>query len=117
MAGQYSYGDSQSVPRQAANLLDRLLVKRPFAEGNLRTAFLAALTFANGNGYATKAGNAEAVDILQSVARREKTAEAAISELTAPAVEALPQILSLRQLITHECNHHKAILKALAPGD
>ena len=53
MAGQYSYGDSHNVVPQAANLLDRLLCTRPFSEGNIRTAFIATLSFINANGYAT----------------------------------------------------------------
>src|SRR5262245_28454437 len=117
MAGQYSYGESQDVSRQAANLLGRLLGKKPFAEGNLRTAFIAALTFLNGNGYATLLEDAETARLVQAAARGEQSAQEVIAALAAPAETPLPSVFNLRRLITHECNHHEAALKALAAED
>ncbi|HZP80850.1 MAG TPA: type II toxin-antitoxin system death-on-curing family toxin [Chthonomonadaceae bacterium] len=117
MAAQYRYGESQDVPGQAASLLQSLLFKPPFASGNRRTAFIAALTFLNANGYATKVQDREAADIVLSVIRRERTPEQAIAELAAPSQQALPAGLTLRKLITHECNLHVEALKILAEGD
>lgn len=117
MAGQYSYGDSQNTVQQAANLLQQLLLKRPFAEGNLRTAFIATMTFLNGNGYATQVEDAEAARIVQSAAKGEMSALDAVAMLSAPAETALPSVLTLRRLMTHECNYHEEALKILAAGD
>src|SRR5437763_11388685 len=68
MAGQYSYGDSHNVPRQAANLLERLLCMRPFTRGNVRTAFIATLSFLNANAYATTVDDPTAAQLIRAVA-------------------------------------------------
>jgi death-on-curing protein len=117
MAGQYRYGDSQEVPMQAAQLLERLLFRAPFENGNRRTAFIATLTFLNANGYATLANDSEAVQTLQRVERCELTPRAAMLALAAPAKDPLPADLTLRKLITLECNLHTEALKALAEQD
>ena len=117
MAGQYSYGDSQDVLSQAANLLRRLLDSTPFAEGNVRTAFIATLSFLNANGYATKVDDAEASAIVRAVALGQQTAAQAVSELAAKAAEPLATTLTLRKLIAHECNHHVKGLTLLAEND
>jgi death-on-curing protein len=117
MAGQYSYGDSDNVPEQAARLLERLLAKAPFSEGNMRTAFIAALSFLNANGYATKVDDADAASEIRQVALGQKSATAAIAALAAPAEQPLPSIYTLRKLISHECNLHKNGLRFLAEND
>jgi prophage maintenance system killer protein len=117
MAGQYSYGDSNNVLLQAANLLDRLLCTKPFAEGNVRTAFIATLSFLNGNGYATAVNDEGAAAIILAVAEGRKTAAQATAELAAPAAEPLATTLTLRKLIAHECNHHQKGLTLLAEND
>jgi len=115
-AGQYAYGESTDVPAQAATLLDRLLHKTPFMNGNRRTAYIAMLTFLNANGYATTADDDEAVRLLNSVLARRTSALDMVHALAAPAKESLTAI-PMRQLITHECNHHARALALLADGD
>jgi len=117
MASQYGYGDSRDVEGQAANFLEHLLFTSPFAGGNRRTAFIATLTFLNANGYATKVGDQEAAQTVLSVAQRQRTSQEAIGALAAPAKEPLPEGITLRALITHECNLHADALKFLAEGD
>ena len=117
MASQYGYGDSRNVEGQAANFLDHLLFTAPFASGNRRTAFIATLTFLNANGFATKVSDPEATQIVQAVAQRERTPQEAIAALAAPAKEPLPPGITLRALITHECNLHANALKLLSEGD
>ena len=80
MAGQYSYGDSHNVPAQAANLLDRLLCTHPFAAGNVRTAFIATLSFLNANGYATTVDDGSAAAIVSAVVDGGKSAQEAIAD-------------------------------------
>jgi death-on-curing family protein len=116
MAGQYSYGNSEDVPMQAAKMLRRLLAQKPFAQGNLRTAFLATLTFLNANGYATRVKDTEAVPFLLATAEGQMSPEQTIAELAAPAQAPLTGI-TLRRLITHECNLHVEALKILADHD
>ena len=116
-AGQYSYGDSRNVPEQAANLLERLLASAPFSEGNVRTAFIAVLSFLNANGYATKAADEEAAAAIREVALGRKAPLQAIAEIAAPAAEPLESTMTLRRLIAHECNHHLTGLKILAEND
>ncbi|HLJ56024.1 MAG TPA: Fic family protein [Chthonomonadaceae bacterium] len=117
MAGQYSYGDSHNVPGQAANLLDRLLCTRPFSEGNVRTAFIAALSFLDANGYATRVDDAEAAQLITEVESGETTAHEAVLILSAPAASPIATTVTLRRLITHEINHHLEALKLLAASD
>lgn len=117
IASQYGYGDSRDVEGQAANFLDHLLSTAPFASGNRRTAFIALLTFLNANGYATKQGDPDAVQTVQSVAQRQRTPQEAIDALAAPAKEPLLPGITLRTLITHECNLHAEALKLLSEGD
>lgn len=117
MAGQYSYGDSRDVPAQAAILMDQLLKKAPFREGNRRTALIATLSFLNANGFATAVADAEAAQLFRETASRSRQAQQAIEVLAAPAHEALPADTTLRKLITHECNAHVDALKLLAADD
>lgn len=113
MAGQYQAGDSCNVPVQAAQVLRRLLHYRPFAQGNLATAYIATLTFLNANGYATVSKDEDAAEIILAVANGELDPLPAVQRLGAPAKEALRGV-TLRRLITHECNLHVTALKLLA---
>jgi hypothetical protein len=97
-------------------MLRRLVEYRPFADGNLRTALLATLTFLNANGYATKVKDVEAARILLAVSNRETEPSEAVAALAAPAQSPL-QGVTLRQLITHECNLHVEALLILADHD
>jgi death-on-curing family protein len=115
-AGQYAYGVSTDVPAQAATLLDRLLNRSPFFTGNRRTAYIAMLTFLNANGYATIVDDEEAVRLMTAVAARSTLPLEAVNALASPAKESLTAI-PMRQLITHECNHHARALALLAEGD
>jgi death-on-curing protein len=117
MAGQYRYGQSHDVYWQAANLLERLLFHAPFSQGNRRTAYISALTFLNANGYMTQASDAEATLIVFEVEHRNLRAVEAIAQLAAPADQPLPGNLTLRKLISLECNVHVEALKLLADGD
>ncbi len=116
-AGQYSYGDSNNVTGQAAILLDRILSTAPFSEGNVRTAFIATLSFLNANGYATVVDDHSAASVVRAVALGTKRAAEAISELASPAAVPLASTLTLRALISHECNHHLKGLELLAEND
>ena len=115
-AGQYAYGASDDVPSQAATLLDRLLTRSPFMTGNRRTAYIATLTFLNANGYAVIGDDDEAVRLMREVAAQTTLPLAMVHAVAAPARERLTAI-PMRQLITHECNHHAHALRLLADGD
>lgn len=115
-AGQYAYGVSDDVASQAATLLDRLLTKTPFLSGNRRTAYIATLTFLNANGYATTVDDEEAVRLMAAIIDRKTSPLDAVQAMAAPAKAGLTAI-PMRQLITHECNHHSRALKLLAEGD
>lgn len=117
MAGQYSYGQSRDIPGQAAALLERLLFKAPFAQGNRRTAFISTLTFLNANGYTISLEDQEAARVISELEQRLITSAQAIRRLAAPANGDLPVGVTLRKLIMHECRLHTEALKALAPGD
>jgi death-on-curing family protein len=115
-AGQYAYGDSSDVPAQAATFLERILDKAPFQGGNRRTAYIGMLTFLNANGYATTVEDDEAVRLMDALAARTARPLDVVQAMAAPAKESLTAI-PMRQLITHECNHHARALELLSAGD
>jgi death-on-curing family protein len=117
MAAQYSYGESKNVSLQAANLLDTLVAKQPFAYGNRRTGFLAVAAFLNANGYALQVDDSQAADLIRSLAEKRTTAPEAIATLAQPAEIGLRPGNSLRSLVTYIFNTHTAALQSLTPGD
>lgn len=117
MAAQYQYGQSHDVPVQAANFLSRLVTTPPFSKGTRRTAFIALLTFLNGNGYATRVKDTDAAKLILDVANRVRTPQDAVAALAAPAETPLPANITLRKLIAHECNLHVEALKILSETD
>ena len=117
MAAQYQYGNSTEVLVQAANLLNSLLKKPPFTDGNRRTAFIAMNTFLNANGFATVIDDSSAANLIQSVASGATTPISAVNQLADRAIVPLKASIALRTLITHECNLHADALKILATGD
>lgn len=117
MAGQYAYGKSDDALTQAATLLERLLTKTPFLEGNRRTALIATLTFLNANGYAVEAGDAQIAPLIEAAAEGRVAALQAVSDIARPAEANLPKGVTLRKLITHECNLHTNALSLLTAND
>ena len=117
MAAQYSYGDSKNVAVQAANFLNTLALKKPFAYGNRRTAFVAVAAFLNANGYALLVDDQEAARIVRALTDKKVTPAEAIAALAAPAAIGLRPGISLRAVVTHLFNAHTEALQLLAPGD
>ena len=116
MAAQYQYGDSRDVAVQAANFLGKLLLQPAFAGGNRRTALISMLTFLNANGYATTATDEQITAKFTELERGGITSNDVIAAIAAPAKTPIAGV-SLRQLITHECNHHTEALKSLTLHD
>ena len=117
MAGQYAYGRSTDAVTQAALLLERLLSRTSFLEGNRRTAYIATLTFLNANGYTVKIGDAQAAQMIEAVAEGRLSAVQAIEDMSAPTDSNMPMGVTLRKLITHECNLHQEALRLLTVHD
>ena len=116
MASQYQYGDSTDVLTQAGNLLQKLLLAKPFEVGNRRTALISTLTFLNANNYATIATDEEIAKSFIAIESGINTSAEVIGAMAAPAQKPLPG-MTLRQLITHECNHHSTALGLLGTND
>jgi prophage maintenance system killer protein len=117
MASQYSYGDSTRTADQAANLLSAFLSKRPFAAGNLRTAFIALATFCSANGLALRLGDEAAASVFSRAASGEISSAQAVAELTEPANIGLRPGVTLRSVVTHLLNQHKDAVARLESGD
>ncbi len=117
MAAQYRYGNSQDITLQAAELLKKLLASAPFAEGNVRTALIAVLSYLNANGYATTQADDALAQAFRTAADGGSTALNTIQQISAPASAPLATTLALRKLITLECNTHANALQHLADGD
>jgi len=113
MAGQYRYGDAEDILDHASPMFERLLLQKPFEEGNRRTALISLLTFLNFNGYATAVSDVEAARLTLAVENEEMTAAQAVAAIAAPAKDGGITGISLRQLVAHECNHHMDALKIL----
>jgi death-on-curing family protein len=117
MAAQYSYGESNDALGQAANMLETMLTKRPFESGNVRTAFIATVTFLTANKYELQLHDKEAVDILKRTSRGELPASAAVTALFRPSDLGLRSDSALRALVTYICNEHSEALQLLTEGD
>jgi len=63
-----AHGDTPSIFDRAAAYCIGIAGSRPFADGNKRTAFLAAAVFLDLNGYEITATEAEVVDTMIQVA-------------------------------------------------
>lgn len=113
MAGQYRYGDAENLIDHAAPMFERLLLSKPFEEGNRATALISLFSFLNFNGYATTVSDVEAARITLAVESGEMSAAEAVNAMAAPAQGGIGAI-SLRKLVVHECNHHVEALKLLA---
>jgi death-on-curing family protein len=116
MAGQYRYGDADDIVSHAAPMFERLLLRKPFEEGNRRTALIALFTFLNTNGYVIAVDDAEAVRLTLAVESGSLTAEGAVTAMAAAAKGDLSSV-SLRKLVVHECNHHAEALRLLSDND
>lgn len=121
MAAQYSYGVSTNVSVQAANLLQMLVLKRPFEYGNVRTGFIAVTAFLTANGYALKVDDEAAASMVRQLASHEIGATEAIEALAKPADTASPWTqrpgYTLRTVVTHIFNARTKAIQTLAPGD
>jgi prophage maintenance system killer protein len=117
MAAQYAYGSSGDPVPQAANLLNRMLTQTPFLEGNRRAAFIAVLTLLNANGYVVRFTDTQAAQAVEAVAEGRMSAVQAVTDMTVPAAADMPMGVTLRKLITHECNLHAEALRLLTVSD
>ena len=94
--GQYAYGGSQDVIRQAARFLSGFSKLRPFAAGNKATAFIAVLTFLSINGYQIALDPANTASWFEQASERMKDSRPAILQAVA---EGDPQPADLRPAI------------------
>lgn len=118
MAGQYAYGPSADVLPQAATLLERLLTKAAFLEGNRRTAFVATVAFLNANGYTIEGEEASVAQMFEAVSEGRLTALQVVTNAARPADDSAQSGgATLRQLISHECSRHAPVLRLLTASD
>ena len=117
MAAQYSYGNSTDVAGQAANLLEVLLIQKPFHYGNRRTAFVAACAFLSANGYSVSSDSAAIFGAIASVENHTSSPAEAIATIAAPSNTGLRPGFSLRQLVTHLLHAYRDTVSGLAERD
>ena len=117
MAAQYSYGDSTRVQDQAAFMLDKLLTRRPFDYGNLRTAAVALMAFLTANRYSVKGDDAGIAQAIFEVERGNTPALAAVRELSEPSELGLRPGVTLRTLVTYLINERSEVLRLLTAQD
>ena len=117
MAAQYSYGDSTRVLDQAAFMLHKVMKRRPFAYGNVRTGAIALMAFLTANRYGIKGDDSKVAQTIQSVAAGSLTAQEAVEEISEPTELALRPGVTLRTLVTHLLNERREAIRLLAEGD
>ncbi|GBC95239.1 hypothetical protein HRbin16_01026 [bacterium HR16] len=109
---QYSYGDSRNVLTQAARMFRRLLLDKPFEQGNEWTALVAAMTFLRLNGYTLRIDAEEAQTVLSQLADGRMSVREFVLQRAQPLEEAGG---SLREVVTQVCQSlHLPIRTALA---
>ena len=94
--GQYAYGGSHDVIKQAATFLSAFSRLKPFERGNRGTAFIAVLAFLALNGHIIVLEPSRASDWYQKGSGRTTDARAAILNAIA---EGDPQPMDLRPAI------------------
>jgi prophage maintenance system killer protein len=117
MAAQYSYGDSTRVLDQAAFMLHKVLTRRPFAYGNVRTGAVALMAFLTANRYGIKGDDAKCAQTIKSVASGSLTAQDAVHDISEPTELALRPGVTLRTLVTHLLNERREAIRLLTEGD
>lgn len=117
MAAQYSYGESNDAAGQAANLLDTMLTKRPFESGNVRTAFIALVSFLVANKFALQVDDEAAACIVARTAHGEMSASEAVGEMFKPSDLTLRSSTAIRALVAYIYNEHAEALRRLAESD
>jgi len=117
MAAQYGYGDSTNIPGQAAFMLDKILKRRPFEYGNLRTAFVALMAFLTANKHGVKGDDARLAELVRSAAGGGISADEVVAQIAEPTELGLRPGVTLRTLVTHLINERREVLRLLAAGD
>ena len=117
MAAQYGFGVSLDAAGQAANFLSTTLRLRPFAWGNVRTAFIATLTFLTANKFTMTAEDRQAGSVVRLVAEGSLSADEAVSQIFQQGELGLRPGVTLRTLVTFICNQHAEAIRQLTEGD
>ena len=131
MAAQYGYGDSTDVLGQAAACVVALAKGKPFAQGNIRTAFAAVCVYLEGNGYAVRGPNdPDRGDLCRMLldiaeARTDGTelvetlvaGQGPVSLRQAPTVTGTEQRVMDLKLVTRVLDRESALLADLVPYD
>lgn len=109
---QYSYGDSRNVLTQAARMFRRLLLDKPFEQGNEWTALVATMTFLRLNGYTLRIDAQEVQTILPQLAQGQLSVREFVLQRAQP-LEGTES--SLRAVVTQVCQSlHLPMKTALA---
>ncbi len=111
---QYSYRQSRNVLLQSARFLWGYLRYRPFAQGNLRTVFIATLAFLEMNGYEVHLPVENASEWLLQVVHRKRHPLDAIRQIAKPALPGR-QPIPLRELVHHLIEHYAPALEQIEP--
>ena len=117
MAAQYSYGDSTHVLEQAAFMLEKILIRKPFAYGNMRTGLVSLLAFLMANKYTATGQDSGIADLIRSVAQNKLKSLEAVKKLAEPTQMGLRPGVTLRTIVTYLCNERREALRLLTPED
>lgn len=106
--GQYAYGESKDVKRQAGAFLAAFNRLRPFTRSNRATSFIAVLAFLQINGVTVDLTPERALPWIEKASGRTIDAQAAIQEITG---DSGPQPMDLKPAVRTTV---REILKAYA---
>ncbi|GIV15822.1 MAG: hypothetical protein KatS3mg022_1257 [Armatimonadota bacterium] len=110
---QYSYVDSRNVLTQAARMFRRLLLDKPFEQGNEWTALVATMTFLQLNGYTLRIDAEEVQTVLTQLAQGQASAREFVLQRAQPLESAGG---SLREVVTQICQRLHLPMKAALAG-
>lgn len=110
---QYSYGDSRNVLTQAARMFRRLLLDKPFEQGNEWTALVATATFLRLNGYTLRIDAEEVQTILTQLAQGRLGVREFVLQRAQPLEEAGG---TLREVVAQVCQSLRLPMKTALAG-
>lgn len=114
MAAQYTYLSTQSPVDLASALMRSLITDTPFAQGNRRTAFVAAMVFLEANGFATHEDALLMSKTLLATETGSSGSQQAFDIVKPVEDSNAPQTSSLREMTAQVCTRYSDALRVMA---
>ncbi len=114
MAAQYTYLSNQSPVDLASALMRKLITDSPFAQGNRRTAFVAAMVFLEANGFSTHDDALLMSKTLLAIEPAGSDSKQDLEVVKPSENSHFPHTSSLREIVSHVCTRYSDALRVMA---